>query len=66
MQGKVKWYDNGRGFGVIETETGEEVIFTQVAVENAGRISLRAKEQVEFDIKKGPKGEEATNIHVLS
>ncbi len=66
MQGKVKWYDNGRGFGVIETEKGEEVIFTRVAVENAGRISQRAKEAVEFDIKKVPRGKEAANLHVLS
>lgn len=66
MLGKVKWFDIGRRIGVIETEQGAEVNFNQIAVENAGRISLRPKQLVEFEIKKGPKGQEATNLHVLS
>lgn len=66
MQGKVKWFDNGRGIGIIESEQGEEIPFNQTAVENAGRVSLRAKESVEFDIKKGRNGEEATNLRIRS
>jgi cold shock CspA family protein len=66
MQGKVKWFDNGRGIGMIETEKGEEVTFNRIAVENAGRVSLRAKESVEFEIRKVRNWEGAINLHVLS
>lgn len=66
MFGKVKWYDNARGFGYIESEQGQDVFFNRTAVENSGRVSLSRGMHIEFDlVKRGPENQ-AVNLHVLA
>lgn len=66
MLGKVKWFDRGRGIGLIEKEQGGVVQLHRVEIENAGRISVSSGELVEFDTKADNKGEKAINLHILS
>jgi len=66
MMGIIKWFDNGRGVGLIEKEGGgDDVFFDRIAVENAGYITLRAGQLVDFDVKQRPQGDQAVNLRVL-
>lgn len=66
MLGKVKWYDDGRGFGLIESQNGPEVMFNRTGVENSGYITFSHGMHVEFDLAKGSGDSQAINLHVLS
>lgn len=65
MLGKVKWYSDPRGFGLIESEDGREIFFNRTAVEFSGFIDLPHDTKVEFDLIKKGKSEQAVNLHVL-
>ncbi|MEQ8176431.1 MAG: cold shock domain-containing protein [Syntrophomonadaceae bacterium] len=66
MFGKVKWYDNARGFGYIESEKESNVFFNRTAVENSGRVSLSHGMHIEFDLAEDSKQKRAINLHVLA
>lgn len=66
MLGKVKWYDDGRGIGLIEGENGADVMFNRTGVETSGYITFTHGMQIEFDLAKGRKETQAINLHVLS
>ncbi|PIQ85797.1 MAG: cold-shock protein [Candidatus Omnitrophica bacterium CG11_big_fil_rev_8_21_14_0_20_45_26] len=61
-KGTVKWFDNSKGYGFIASETGSDVFVHHTAIQGTGYKSLDEGQQVEFDITKGPKGEQATNV----
>jgi CspA family cold shock protein len=61
-QGRVKWFNDQKGFGFIEQEGGEDVFVHFSAIQGDGFRSLAEEEQVEFDITEGPKGKQATNV----
>ena len=61
MQGKVKFFDNDRGFGFISREGGEDV-FVHVSNLQAGVTTLAEGQTVEFDVGPGRKSEEAKNV----
>jgi len=61
-KGTVKWLDNSKGYGFIASETGSDVFVHHTAIQGTGYKSLDEGQQVEFDITKGPKGEQATNV----
>jgi CspA family cold shock protein len=60
MQGKVKFFDNDRGFGFISREGGEDV-FVHVSNLQAG-ATLAEGQTVEFEVGPGRKSEEAKNV----
>ena len=60
--GKVKWFNDAKGFGFITTETGEDVFVHFSAIQSAGFRSLPEGAQVEFDLIEGPKGLQAANV----
>jgi len=63
--GKVKWFDNKKGFGFIAQDTGQDVFVHHTAIVNqSGYRTLNEGEKVEFDVKQGPKGLQAENVTV--
>ena len=64
--GTVKWFNNGKGYGFIAREGGEDVFVHFSAIQSDGYRSLEEGQKVEFTIEKGPKGLQAANVIKLS
>ncbi len=60
--GKVKWFNDAKGFGFITQESGEDVFVHFSAVQAQGFKSLAEGDQVEFEVTRGPKGLQAANV----
>lgn len=61
--GKVKWFNDAKGFGFITPADGSEDLFAHFsAVQGGGFKSLKEGQTVSFDITMGPKGKQAANI----
>jgi CspA family cold shock protein len=64
--GKVKWFNNAKGYGFILPESGGEDLFAHYSsIQMDGYKTLRAGQDVEFDMQQGPKGMHAVNIRSL-
>jgi CspA family cold shock protein len=61
-RGKVKWFNNQKGYGFIATESGSDVFVHYSAIQGDGYKSLEEGQEVEFEIQNGPKGQQATNV----
>jgi cold shock protein len=62
VKGIVKWFNNKKGYGFITPENGNDVFVHFSAITGEGYKSLEEGQAVEFEIKEGPKGQEATNV----
>ena len=62
MEGIVKWFNSEKGFGFIERESGEDVFVHFSAIKNEGYKSLEEGQRVQFDVEKGQRGLQATNV----
>jgi len=63
MRGKVKWFNEAKGYGFIEKEDGSGDVFVHFsAIESEGFKTLHEGEQVEFDIVDSDKGPKAVNV----
>ncbi|MBI5873797.1 MAG: cold-shock protein [Candidatus Omnitrophica bacterium] len=61
-RGKVKWFNNQKGYGFISTDEGKDIFVHHTAIQGEGYRSLEEGQAVEFEITQGPKGEQATNV----
>lgn len=61
-EGKVKWFNSGRGFGFIETKNGDNIFVHYSAIKQKGFKSLEEGQRVSFDIISGQKGPAAANV----
>ncbi|MDD2619893.1 MAG: cold-shock protein [Syntrophomonadaceae bacterium] len=66
LTGTVKWFNDSKGFGFIEAENGSDVFVHQSSIQGSGFRSLAERQRVEFDVTSGPKGQQASNVHLLS
>ncbi len=61
-RGTVKWFNDTKGFGFIQQESGEDVFVHYTAISGEGFKTLKEGEEVEFEVTEGPKGPQASNV----
>jgi cold shock protein len=64
-KGKVKWFNDAKGFGFIEQENGDDVFCHFSAITGEGFKSVKEGDDVEFDVVKGAKGLQAANVRKI-
>ena len=65
QRGKVKWFNESKGYGFIEYEEGPDVFVHYTAIEGDGFRTLSEGQDVEFEIKEGDKGLQAFRVMKL-
>jgi cold shock protein len=61
-KGTVKWFNDAKGFGFITRENGPDVFVHHSAIAAEGFRSLAEGDKVQFEVTKGPKGDQAVNV----
>ena len=61
-KGKVKWFNEKKGYGFIETEEGNDLFVHYSDIQGDGFKTLREGDEVEFEIAESPKGKKAINV----
>jgi len=65
VQGTVKWFSAEKGYGFIQREGGDDVFVHFSAVQDEGFKTLEEGQKVEFEITKGDRGPQATDVHKI-
>ncbi len=65
-KGKVKWFNEKKGYGFIERESGGDVFVHYTAIKSDGFKTLTEGQQVEFEVVQGQKGPQAVNVVPLA
>lgn len=63
--GKVKWFDEKKGFGFIERQDGNDVFVHFRAITSPGYKTLAEGQEVQFEVEQGQKGPQASNVTVI-
>jgi CspA family cold shock protein len=63
--GTVKWFNDGKGYGFISRDEGDDVFVHYSAVQMEGFRSLREGQRVEFAVEETPKGLQAVNVRAI-
>ena len=61
-EGKVKWFNDSKGFGFIEMDEGGDIFVHHSAIQAQGFKSLKEGARVRFEVVDGPKGKAASNV----
>ncbi|MCZ6632743.1 MAG: cold-shock protein [bacterium] len=61
-EGRVKWFNESKGYGFIEQDEGEDVFVHYSAILGDGFKTLNEGDTVEFEVAQGPKGLQAANV----
>lgn len=61
-KGKVKWFNENKGYGFIQQENGPDVFVHFTAIQMEGFKTLSEGEEVEFEVTQGEKGPQAANV----
>jgi CspA family cold shock protein len=64
-EGKVKWFNERKGFGFIETDEGSDVFVHFSAIQDNGFKTLQEGQSVSFEMQQGQKGPAAANVKAL-
>ncbi len=62
FMGKVKWFNESKGYGFIEREDGADVFVHYTNIVGQGFRTLKENDEVEFEVNEGPKGLQAVNV----
>lgn len=65
MRGKVKWFNNDKGYGFIDYTSGEDIFVHYSAIKADGYRTLTEGQLVTFDLVETPKGLQAVNVEIL-
>lgn len=63
--GTVKWFNDAKGYGFIQRQTGDDVFVHYTAIDGAGFRSLSEGQRVEFEVEQGMKGPQARSVKVV-
>ena len=63
--GKVKWFNESKGYGFIEREDGADVFVHYTNITGQGFRTLKENDEVEFEVNEGPKGLQAVNVEKM-
>jgi len=66
LKGKVKWFNESKGFGFIEQEDGNDVFVHYSSIEGDGFKTLVEGEEVEFEVVDSPKGLQASKVNKVT
>lgn len=61
--GKVTWFNDGKGYGFLETNTEQNIFCHYTAIQTDGFKTLATGQEVTFELIEGPKGKQAINIY---
>jgi len=64
-EGKVKWFNDKKGFGFIEKDDGGDLFVHHTSIQAAGFKTLSEGQRVSFDVVQGQKGPAAENVKLL-
>ena len=64
-EGRVKWFNDKKGYGFIEIDNGKDVFVHHTSIEGAGFKSLSEGQSVSFEVEQGAKGPQAVNVKKL-
>ena len=65
VHGRVKWFNDTKGYGFIEQDNGQDVFVHYSAIQSEGFRNLDEGQKVEFEVEQGNKGPQATNVTIL-